>query len=162
MMSCNVYKSLMPPSCRWNSQVTTFLTIQCISALVPIAVANISHYCARLTEKRKKEMMMNYFAWAAKRHFRISGVLQAYFSSFKSFYQHGYWTPIQSKQPKRKKKTGIFIKTASKMPYCKISNVFNRSCHSSKLIMYASAHHPHTTLGVGEQVISLLSEYSRI
>ena len=70
--------------------------------------------------------------------------------------------PYSQNSLSEKKKTGIFIKTASKMPYCKISNVFNRSCHSSKLIMYASAHHPHTTLGVGEQVISLLSEYSRI
>ena len=45
-------------------------------------------------------------------------------------------------------KNGGFIATASETPYCTIRHIFSWPWHSCKL--YASSHHPHTTLATGE------------
>ena len=87
--------------------------------------------------------------------FRISGASQAYFGRFKGCYQCRYYcserlySQIYPESVRQQRKTGVFIETASETSNCTMGQHF--SVDPGVLVsLYASAHHPYTTLATGE------------
>ena len=107
---------------------------------------------------------MNNFAWVATIHFRFSGTSQTYFGSFKDCYQCGYYCrehyTVKSAQPESVRKLPFL----STMPLrCHIARWGTFSVDPGILLsLYASAHHPCTTLATGEWIIFWPSEDSAI
>ena len=109
---------------------------------------------------------MNNFAWAAKTLFWISGASQAHFGSFKGLNQRGYYL-----------REHLYSQTSLKAWDCKEKQEFSSrlplSRHIARLATYpidpgilislfASAHHPYTTLATGEWMISWPGEDSPV
>ena len=55
------------------------------------------------------------------------------------------YTVNQPESVRQRRKTGVFVETASETPYCTIS--VNPGIVAS---LHASAHHPYTTLATGQ------------
>ena len=97
---------------------------------------------------------MNNFAWVTIMHFRISGASQVYFDNIKGCYQHGHYfgehlySQISLKVCKSEEKP-VF---SSRLPLRRhIAQLTTFTIdHSILLSLYASAHHPYTTLATGE------------
>ena len=148
--------------CQWNSQATTFFGNQwytctrtktmydvCVHSSLP-ALAILALGLLKKKERRKKQKMMNNFAWAVITHFRISGTSWAYFGMFKGCYQCGYYcreclySQISLKAWDSKEKP-VFL---SRLPlrhhiaWCGMFLVDSGIVVS----LYASVHHPYTTL----------------
>ena len=100
---------------------------------------------------------MNNFAWVAIMLFRISGASQAYFGRFKGCYQCRYYcserlySQITLKVWDSKEKL-VF---SSRLPLRRqIARWGTFSVDPGVLVsLYASAHHPYTTLATGEWMI---------
>ena len=109
---------------------------------------------------------MNNFAWAAITHFRISGASRAYFGRFKGCYQCGYYcreclySQISLKVWYSEEKPAFL----SRLPLrCHIARSGTFSVDSGIVVsLYASAHHPYTTLATGEWMIIWPREDSRV
>ena len=109
--------------------------------------------------------MINNFTWVAKTLFWISGTSQAYFGSLNGCYQRRYYC-----------RERLYSQSAWKYETAKKNWHFRRDClwdHIAWLGMfsvnfgivvslYASAHHPYTTLATGEWMIFWLSEDSPV
>ena len=109
---------------------------------------------------------MNNFAWVAITLFRISGISQVYFGSFKGCYQRGYfcierlYSQISLKVWDSKEKLAFLLRLSLR---CHIARWGTFSVDPGILVsLYASAHHPHTTLATGEWMIFWPSEDSPI
>ena len=100
---------------------------------------------------------MNNFAWTVITHFRISGASRAYFGRFKGFHQRGYYcrdclySQISLKVWDSEEKLAL----SSRPPLRgHIARWGTFSVDSGIVIsLYASAHHPYTTLATGEWMI---------
>ena len=106
--------------------------------------------------------MMNNFAWAAIMLFSISGASQAYFGRFKGCYQRGYYcrerlySQISLKVWDSEEKLAF----SSRLPLRRhIARWGTFSVDPGIVVsLYASAHHPYTTLATGEWMIFWPSE----
>ena len=108
---------------------------------------------------------MNNFAWATLTHFRISGTSLAYFGRFKGCYQRRYcckeclYSQISLKVWDSEEKLAF-----SSLPLSHhIAWWGTFSVDPGILVsLYASAHHPYTTLATGEWMIFWPSEDSPV
>ena len=105
---------------------------------------------------------MNNFAWAAIMLFKFPGTSQAYFGGFKDWYQRGYYC-------RKRLYSQISLKVwdsegklafSSRLPLRRhIARWGTFSVDPGILVsLYASAHHPYTTLATGEWMIFWPSE----
>ena len=109
---------------------------------------------------------LNNFAWAAKTLFWMTGTSRAHFSRFKGFYQCRYYfreclySLTSLKLETAKKKTAFL----SRLPLSRhIAWLATFSIDPDILIsLYASAHHPYTTLATDEWIIFWPGEDSPI
>ena len=133
----------------WQSKVHLHLHKDYVWRLCPEQLANISHFSTRLAEKGSRKKTNN-FAWAVIMLLKIPGTSQMYFYSFKGCYQRGYYcreylySQIRLKVWDSKEKLAF----SSRLPLrCRIAWLGMFSVDSGILVsLYASAHHPHTTL----------------
>ena len=109
---------------------------------------------------------MNNFAWAAIMHFRISGVSQVNFGSLKGCYQCNYYcseclySQISLKVWDSKEKLAFSPRLPLRHHIARIATF---SVDPGILVsLYASAHHPHTTLATCEWMIFWPSEDSPV
>ena len=100
---------------------------------------------------------MNNFAWSAITHFRISGTSQAYFDSFKGCYKCGYYCRehLYSQISLKVWDSEETLAFSSRQPLRRhIAQLGTFSVNPGILVsLYASAHHPYTTLATGEWMI---------
>ena len=100
---------------------------------------------------------MNNFAWAAIMHFRFSGTSWTYFGSFKDCYQHGYYCRERLYSQIRLK----VWDSEEKLPFLSRLPLRRHIARWDTFLvdpgilvnLYASAHHPYTTLATGEWMI---------
>ena len=156
--------------CWQNSQGRTFLTIQGTSALLQwlcmtfVPIAACQHF-ARLTgkERRRKKDDEQVCMSSEKRQKRCLEYLAFHkhiFSSFKGLYQCRYYCRerLYSQISLTAKKKRIL----SRLPLrCHIAKLATFSVDPGILIsLYASAHHPYTTLAVRKWMIFRLGQGS--
>ena len=100
---------------------------------------------------------MNNFAWAEITHFRISGASQAYFGKFKGCYQRRYYCRecLYSQISLKVLGSEERLAFSSRLPLRHhIAWLGTFSVDPGIIVsFYASDHHPHTTLVIGEWVI---------
>ena len=119
-----------------------------------------------LKKKEERKKMMNNFVWAVIMHFRVSGASQAYFGSFKGCYQRGYYcrerlySQIKLKVWDSEEKPAF----SSRLPLRRHIAQWGTFLVNPGILvsLYASAHHPHTTLATGEWMIFWPSEDSLV
>ena len=160
------------PQCQWNSQATMFFGNQrytcthtktmydvCAHSSLPTSAILALGLLKKKEERRRK---MNNFAWAAITYFRIFGASQAYFGRFKGCYQCGYYcrehlySQISLKVWDSEEKQAF----SSRLPLSRhFAPLAAFSIVPGIIIsLYASAHHPYTTLATGEWMIFWPSE----
>ena len=147
------------PQCRWNSQATTFSGNQrytcthtktmydvCAHSSLPTSAI----LALGLLKKKEERWWTKYFFW-------ISSASQAHFSSFKGLHQRGYYFREHLYSQTSLKAWDSEEKQAfsSRLPLSRhIARLATYPIDPGILIsLYASAHHPYTTLATGEWMI---------
>ena len=163
--------------CQWNSQATTFSGNQwytctrintmydiCVHSSLP-ALAILVLGLLKKKEERRRRKMMNNFAWVAITYFRISGASQAYFGRFKGCYQRGYYCrDCLYSQISLKVWDSEKLAFSSRLPRRHHIAWWGTFSADPGIVisLYASAHHPYTTLATGEWMIFWPSEDSPV
>ena len=97
-----------------------------------------------LLKKKERKKMMNNFAWAEimlfgylALHRHILAVLKVATNVYTTV--ENAYTVKWPESVRQRRKTGIFIETASETPYCTIRHIFSRFWHSCELICKQSS-----------------------